>query len=78
MNRSETKQSDKEKNQQRGETLHFTETYSPTTIDNAPATCPTTVTNTIGSLVKLVTATPIARPEIEIIPSFASRKTALS
>jgi len=56
----------------------LTETYSPAAIESAPATSPATVANTIDSLVELAAATPIARLEIEIIPSFAPRTAALS
>ena len=56
----------------------LTETYSPAAIDNAPATSPATVAKTIGSLVELAAATPIARLDIEIIPSFAPSTAALN
>jgi hypothetical protein len=47
-------------------------------MDNAPATNAATVAKTIGSLVELAAETPIARLEIEIIPSLAPKTAALS
>ena len=56
----------------------LTETYSPAAIDNAPATSPATVANTIGSLVELAAATPIARLEIDIIHGLSPKQRLLT
>lgn len=47
-------------------------------MDKAPATSPAAVAKTIGALVELAAAIPIARLEIEIIPSFAPKTAARS
>jgi hypothetical protein len=56
----------------------LTEKYSPAAINRAPATRPATVANTIGSQVELAAAIPIARLEMEIIPSIAPKTAALN